>query len=217
MDVFINKAHYPITVLGPGKRIGLWFQGCSQACLGCISRDTWHRDDSYKMPVDSLLSWCKKVCTGQPDPDGVTISGGEPFDQPEALIAVLEGLDTWRTSLNHPFDILCYSGLPFDELMEKHSSILNMIDAIIPGPYRKEQRTDKPWIGSSNQSLILLSDLAKERVYFKEAPSNTRQIQFVVEGSRIWFIGVPKDNDMEKLRTRLRVKGIDMGQCSWKA
>ena len=37
----LNKAHYPVTALGPGRRIGLWLQGCALACPGCISQDSW--------------------------------------------------------------------------------------------------------------------------------------------------------------------------------
>ncbi|HSV19446.1 MAG TPA: 4Fe-4S cluster-binding domain-containing protein, partial [Casimicrobiaceae bacterium] len=42
----LNKAHWPVTVLGPGKRIGLWLQGCSIHCPGCVSQDTWSADPS---------------------------------------------------------------------------------------------------------------------------------------------------------------------------
>ncbi len=214
MEIMINKAHFPVTVLGPGKRIGLWFQGCSKACPGCISYDTWHKNDSFRMSVEILLDWCKKTSVNKLD--GVTISGGEPFEQPEALASLLDGLDAWRTSMDRPFDILCYSGFTYSELKKKYNSILDRIDAIIPEPYIKGQRTDKQWCGSNNQPLILLSDLAKERVYFNDVSSNNRHIQFVVDNSKIWFIGVPRENDMERLRIRLRQKGINMEECSWK-
>ena len=44
MKIAINKAHFPVTVLGPGRRIGIWLQGCSIHCKGCVSQDTWAAD-----------------------------------------------------------------------------------------------------------------------------------------------------------------------------
>ena len=40
MLIAINKAHYPVTVLGSGQRIGIWFRGCRLHCPGCVSQDT---------------------------------------------------------------------------------------------------------------------------------------------------------------------------------
>jgi anaerobic ribonucleoside-triphosphate reductase activating protein len=39
MKIAVSKAHYPVTVLGPGKRIGIWL-GCRIQCKGCVSQDT---------------------------------------------------------------------------------------------------------------------------------------------------------------------------------
>ena len=94
--ISLNKAHYPVTALGPGRRIGLWLQGCALACPGCVSRDTWAFAEDQSLPLSVLLLWCQQVApTGL---DGITISGGEPFAQPEALLALLEALHDWRTS-----------------------------------------------------------------------------------------------------------------------
>ena len=40
-SVSISRLHFPVTTLGPGHRIGIWFQGCSIRCEGCLSMDTW--------------------------------------------------------------------------------------------------------------------------------------------------------------------------------
>ncbi|HAU1321526.1 TPA: radical SAM protein, partial [Legionella pneumophila] len=42
MMIYISRVHFPVTTLGPGHRIGIWFQGCSIRCPGCISTDTWN-------------------------------------------------------------------------------------------------------------------------------------------------------------------------------
>ena len=57
----LNKAHWPVTVLGPGRRIGLWVQGCAIHCRGCVSQDTWPADPAKAMPVRDIVAWCKRV------------------------------------------------------------------------------------------------------------------------------------------------------------
>ncbi len=47
----LNKAHWPVTVLGPGRRIGLWVQGCSIHCPGCVSQDTWPKDAARRIAI----------------------------------------------------------------------------------------------------------------------------------------------------------------------
>ncbi len=79
MMLNLSRIHFPVTTLGPGNRIGIWFQGCSIRCKGCISVDTWGMKKG-SVSVDEIISvidpWLDMA-------DGITISGGEPFDQPE--------------------------------------------------------------------------------------------------------------------------------------
>ncbi len=57
-------------------------QGCSISCPGCLSRDTWPEDDRLLVDVGVITGWVAEVV---PKSDGITISGGEPFDQPAAV------------------------------------------------------------------------------------------------------------------------------------
>src|SRR5438094_1700531 len=116
MRIAINKAHFPVTVLGPGRRIGIWTQGCRIHCKGCVSQDTWAADPDRETTVARLIGWCRK--TAGSAFDGVTISGGEPFDQPKALSTLLDGLLHWRATDGPDFDILCYSGYRLSHLQK---------------------------------------------------------------------------------------------------
>ena len=77
LNLRIHTTEYPVTVLGPGKRFGVWVQGCCRRCPGCMSPETWDLNggiicDTKNLAEDYIRSGC----------DGITISGGEPFLQP---------------------------------------------------------------------------------------------------------------------------------------
>jgi anaerobic ribonucleoside-triphosphate reductase activating protein len=212
----LNKAHFPVTTLGPGRRIGIWTQGCSVKCRGCISLDTWPSDFSWAIPVSQLLDWSKQISEGRLD--GVTITGGEPFDQPEALGSLLDGLRQWRATLPQPFDILCYSGRSLDELRERHDELLNRLDALIPEPYREGEPTERPWRGSANQPLVILSRLAESRYADASGSSNSiARLQVSLDTDRVWFIGIPRRGDMAELTRRCAAAGVSLEKVSWKA
>lgn len=217
MNILLNKAHFPVTVLGPGRRIGLWLQGCTIRCKGCVSQDTWPADPARALPVKTLLDWCKRVA--KEGFDGITISGGEPFDQPKSLLALLTQLDVWRTAASLDFDILCYSGYPLKTLEQKHSKILARLDALIPEPYADGRPLGALWRGSDNQTLVPLSP--RGRVRFAEsidAPQavTEKRMQVSVEDGKLWMIGIPHRGDMAALEDLCRQRGMHLDAVSWR-
>ncbi|MCH8621584.1 4Fe-4S single cluster domain-containing protein [Undibacterium sp. TS12] len=218
MKIAINKAHFPVTVLGPGRRIGIWLQGCSIGCKDCVSQDTWARDSSKEMTVARLLSWCREVSAGQFD--GITISGGEPFDQPLALKALLDGLLHWRSTAGLDVDILCYSGYPLATLQKKHTVLLEKLDALIPEPFVASRPLTQAWRGSSNQPLVLLSDRGRARMQaYVDAPitEHDKRIQTMVDGQRVWYVGIPGRGDMQALEQRCAERGLQFEHASWRS
>lgn len=216
MHLSLNKAHYPVTVLGPGRRIGIWFQGCSIHCPGCVSQDTWEADAGRRMKVGELISWCREVSRGKPD--GITISGGEPFEQPAALSNLLDGLMRWREKSGLDFDILCYSGYPISTLENKHPAILAKLDALIPEPFVGTLPMDRLWRGSANQGLVPLSDRGRARyTAYLEAPADTfgKRMQVAVDAGRAWYVGLPARGDMEALEELCRQRGLEFTATSW--
>lgn len=210
----LNKAHYPVTVLGPGRRLGLWLQGCSIRCRGCVSQDTWERDPARALPVAELLAWCRSTAA---DLEGVTISGGEPFDQPQGLLALLKGLDAWRKASGRDFDILCYSGYPLATLQARHAKLLALLDALIPEPYADGLPLGKAWRGSANQALVPLSELGRQRYApWLDADPDGKRIQLAVEGGRIWLIGIPARDDMAQLEALCAARGLTLDSVSWR-
>ena len=213
----LNKAHWPVTVLGPGRRVGLWVQGCSIHCPGCVSRDTWPRDATRAIPVRDVLAWCRKVTNNALD--GVTISGGEPFEQPAALRALLDGLVAWRRADHLDFDILCYSGFPQRTLEKKHPALLALLDAIIPEPYVNDLPQGNVWRGSRNQPLVPLSERGRGRYasHLEEAAdAGGKRMQATVEAGRVWMIGIPGRGDMAAVEALCASRGLTLTQVSWR-
>lgn len=211
----LNKAHYPVSVLGYGRRIGIWFQGCTIQCKDCVSRDTWAQDEGAGIRVKDLLDWCRqKAAAGV---DGITFSGGEPFDQPQALNALVDGLDRWRKRAGLSLDLLCYSGYPLKTLTEQHAALLQKLDAVIPEPYVEHLPQGGMWRGSANQPLIALSPLGKARYeHHPETPADAKSMQIAVEDGRIWMIGIPARGDMAALEKLCAARGLRLEQVSWR-
>ena len=224
MRIAINKAHFPVTVLGPGRRIGIWVQGCSIHCKGCVSQDTWAPDPSRETTVPKLLAWCRKISGGAFD--GITISGGEPFDQPKALGVLLDGFIRWRADQagaavtgGADFDLLCYSGYPLATLQKRHAALLDKLDAIIPEPFVETLPLDRLWRGSSNQALVPLSARGRARYgQYVDAPADTfgKRIQAGIDGDRVWFVGIPARGDMAALEAKCAERGIELKSVSWR-
>jgi anaerobic ribonucleoside-triphosphate reductase activating protein len=217
VKISINKAHFPVTVLGPGRRIGIWFQGCSIHCKGCISLDTWERDAGRDMDLAHLVAWCRETATA--GFDGITISGGEPFDQPKALEQLLDAFHGWRRELAADFDILCYSGYPLSRLQKHHGAILRKLDALIAEPYVDALPLTHLWRGSSNQPLVPLSERGQLRfgAYLDaRADGPGKRIQAAVDGKRVWYIGIPARGDMPELEKACAERGVKLSQVSWR-
>lgn len=228
-ELLLSKAHYPVTVLGPGKRAGIWVQGCTIGCPGCISRDTWEADPSTAVPVEAILGWLVSL-PGRVD--GVTISGGEPFQQRTALAALLRGIHEWRRARAERADILVYSGYSYSRLSRSAESreILDLCDAVMAGPYVDRRNDGSPLRGSSNQRLVPLTDLGRERygrlsgagadtVSDDEAEAGPRMqvsVQDGPDGRHVYYIGIPGRGDMEQLNAALERAGIRAGDVSWR-
>lgn len=214
MNVLINKAHYPVSVLGYGKRIGIWFQGCSIRCPSCCSLDTWDFEADRGIAVGSLVDWCREVSGGAPD--GVTISGGEPFDQPDGLLALLKELDCWRSTLPGNFDVLVYSGYSGRAIRRDFKEHLKYVDAVVAGPFNKNAGGIKAYCGSDNQEIVLCSALAESRYGPGQIRNWKSGMQATADQEGIWMIGIPRPDDLGRLEERCLQKGLVLEKISWR-
>mgnify|MGYP000868816764 CR=1 FL=1 len=197
----LNRVHFPVTALGPGRRIGIWLQGCSIRCPGCMSLDTWAPAKKTERIADVLA----RMSIWLPDADGVTISGGEPFDQPHALHALLSGL---RTAQNG--SILVYSGYSLSTLTERHPATLALIDVLISEPF--DAACDEPALlrGSSNQRVTCLTERGAETWRAAMAAGKQAQAIDLVSGEdgELWLVGIPRPGDLDRISRALARVGM---------
>jgi anaerobic ribonucleoside-triphosphate reductase activating protein len=202
MELSLSRIHFPVTALGPGNRIGIWFQGCSIHCPGCVSADTWSIDRG-RTTVEDVL---RAISTWLPLADGVTISGGEPFDQPDALLALLAGLDLTSTQ-----DVLVYSGHPLERIAGVVERSNGRIDALISDPFEASSPQTLQLRGSDNQRLTVLTDRGHQVFAgYHRHVSEVRAMDLMFDSDgTVWLAGIPRQQDMTLLRQLLASQGHD--------
>jgi len=135
------------TVDGPHSRIVLFTQGCTHFCEGCHNQDTWDLKNGSLMAVEDVVSEAKRLATNE----RITISGGEPLIQYDAIMTLIESLSG--------FDICLYTGFEMDEVPNE---LVEKLTYIKVGKFVKSLQTStKPYVGSSNQKFIKLKELEK--------------------------------------------------------
>ena len=169
----VARILYPVQVLGPGNRIGIWLCGCNRACKGCSNPELWTKRDEFEIDVANVASLIRKVAESN-IVDGFTISGGEPFQQADELLLLLSYLTPIST------DILIYTGYRLEELQELHSEsvngILDSIAVVVDGAYIEDLNDNSVLRGSSNQQIHILNP-DHEDIYQKYLANTQNQIQ----------------------------------------
>lgn len=134
---------------GPGRRFALWVQGCSLRCAHCCNPEMFSPDKGGAWhDVDALAARIAAV----PGIEGVSILGGEPFEQPEALAALC------RRVREAGLSVMVFSGYTLHELRARCSpavdAALAAIDLLVDGRFEHDKPdASRRWVGSTNQTL----------------------------------------------------------------
>ena len=136
---------------GPGYRFAVFAQGCPHGCPECHNPQTHDAFGGKLVDTQEIIAHLGK----NPLVRGVTLSGGEPMLQPQALCEIASaakerGMSVW-----------CYTGYTLEELLKENRAdrmqLLHLVDVLVDGPFVAALRSlDLLYCGSSNQRLIAM-------------------------------------------------------------
>ena len=134
---------------GPGLRFVCFVQGCPHRCPGCHNPASHDPDGGQELPVEEVA----RQLLSNPLTDGLTLSGGEPFAQPEPCLQLAQ------LAHAHRLTVWTYTGYTLDHLLAQGTpaqlTLLRETDVLVDGPFLQSQRTlSLPFRGSANQRLI---------------------------------------------------------------
>mgnify|MGYP003333684223 CR=1 FL=1 len=128
---------------GPGKRILLYLQGCSIHCEGCVNQHLWPFSGGTKYETIDLIKLCNEEGA-----TGFTIHGGEPLDQAEGLLPLLN--EAKRNNLS----TILFTGYTKKELNNIQKIVWNHSDLVVAGRFElKKRNVNLQFRGSTNQRV----------------------------------------------------------------
>lgn len=150
------------TVDGPGFRTVLFMQGCVHRCPGCHNPETWDITGGVEISVEKLAD----IIMANQHCKAITLSGGEPLLQAEALLELLDIFE--RHGKN--YHVMTFTGFTFEVLLEGGSKeqldLISRSDLLVDGRFiESEKSLELFYRGSRNQRILD----AKESVMLKRA------------------------------------------------
>lgn len=198
MIIRIHNRLPRVHTLGPGCRYAVWVQGCTRHCAGCLAPETWNPSAGETIAVNQLAH---EICSTK-GIEGVTISGGEPFEQAEAICALLQMILARRE-----LSIVVYTGYCIEELLESKSryksGLLSHIDVLIDGPYINEEDDGLSLRGSSNQRVHCLTE-KYAGIIDKHYGRRGRRVELFPGKESISYAGIPSSDFKKVWNTNLK-------------
>lgn len=179
-------------VNGPGLRAVVWVQGCTIGCAGCFNPQTHpHLPRQLFDPVALADELC-----AIPQIDGITLSGGEPFEQAAACARFAERVR------QHALTVLVFSGYTYRALSQSPLAevqrLLATTDVLVAGPYvRSQARTAHDLRASANQELLALTP-AGGRALKSQRPDEP-VVELACDGGHLRWSGFPDPADQQWL------------------
>lgn len=199
----VARLLFPVQVLGPGRRLGIWFAGCPRRCPGCSNPELWGKKTEWEISVSGLLHLAEPFLSSKSQ-TGLILTGGEPFAQGMELLTLLQKLESYTE------DILVYTGYTLEELCSGPlvwQNCLEHIGVLIDGPYEQAQNTNVPLRGSANQKIHYLKpELRRSYEQFMKEKGN--QIQNFTTGDGIVSVGIHRPHFKEGLDKKMGEQGV---------
>jgi anaerobic ribonucleoside-triphosphate reductase activating protein len=181
--MYIARILYPVKVLGPGNRIGIWFAGCHHKCKGCSNPELWKVDEKYFVTIEQVEKLIRTVAV-EHEIDGFTITGGDPVEQAVELTNLLMRVADISQ------DVILYTGYQREELTsEAQMKLLERVSVLIDGEYKEELNDGVFLRGSSNQIVHILSEQYRDK-YEKYIRGNHNEIQNFMIKNEVISVGI---------------------------
>lgn len=202
------------TLLGPGSRAVIYVHGCCFSCKGCIASG-FQAQEPIETTAEEMAAWYLSLegC------EGLTISGGEPMLQAQALSEVVDLIRREKDA-----GVIAYTGFVYEALLERAkehegiSRLLKRIDLLIDGPYVQEKDEGQFARGSSNQRLIALSPRYQSDIGPYYQSGRAREMELRLEGQRVMMIGVPSAGQSmlwRQLKQNIQDQNAQGGSNPW--
>lgn len=202
--LLIDKIQEKTKVLGPGIRTALWFHGCFRHCPGCIAAEMNKSQDFFEFSVEQLLDRLFSI----KGIEGISISGGEPFQQKlDEMLLLLSKIKQQST-----LSIMMYTGYLLDELKQdfQKSKLLDYVDILVDGPYMENLDRGQLWRGSENQTIHFLSSrYAHLTSSVPQSKGRPIEVSFN-DGLGFSLTGLPTKGFQDRLKRSLESKNMDL-------
>ncbi len=192
----IGKLQPGSRVNGPGERFVIWVQGCSLQCKGCINTEFLSHKPNQLISVSELY----RMILNTSEIEGVTYTGGEPFEQAEGLYYLSHLLKEQGLS------IISYSGFTYSELINKNdvytTEILSTLDILIDGRYEEDKAIPLLWRGSRNQKVHFFTE--RYKLYEKIIDRERMDVEVEINNRSVSFTGNFNEAIISKITDRLK-------------
>lgn len=198
--MYVARILYPVKVLGPGNRIGIWFAGCNHKCMGCSNPELWNTKEEYLISIDKLMEMINAISKREKI-DGFTLTGGDPLYQGVELIELIKRLKEISK------DVLVYTGYEYQFVKDNYPEILKQITVLIDGKYIEDRNKQELLRGSDNQNILIIDDDYKD-LYDEYIKNNISQIQNFITTDGFVSVGIHRKGYEEDLDKKLNEKGM---------
>lgn len=187
----VSRVLHGVTAEGPGRRTAIWVQGCTIRCPGCINPNLFNPNGGFLTDIDDIVRDAVEAGV-----EGLTILGGEPFDQAEQC-AELAG-----RAHESGLGVICFTGYTRDALTgDAAEAFLRNVDLLVDGPYLADDpETARSLVGSTNQRFIHLTDRYRD---FDPTQSKNRLELRLTPSGVVEVAGFLKSPELDQLRVAL--------------
>lgn len=183
--MYIARILYPVKVLGPGNRMGIWFTGCKHMCKGCSNPELWSIKKNNFATIEQVEKLIRSVAF-ENRIDGFTITGGDPMEQADEITNLLENVKDISE------DVLLYTGYEITELTsDAHKKLLRNVAVLIDGRYEEDLNDNSFLRGSSNQNIHVLKEQFNSK-YCDYINGNHNEIQNFMINNKVVSVGIHK-------------------------